>query len=874
MVSRTTEAGEQEPSSRWASRRTVLIGIRELLTRTTFRFFLALLLAYFSSKFTAGFVAPSGHDQFGNLPQREGSTGDVATLSYGDLQPRPNSVDEALISGSPPERRRPLFAAQKGFWGRQQTRHTGSGFPTSFPGTNRHLLFPARPEAKRVVVFDDRSQKEGKPSFSTGNPSISTDKSPILHGAHAPFAAGNQPAFSQQARDGSGRESENQAYRLAGVGPAARLGPQLSVTSFLEQNLRVESERRAALKNGTSSFAPGEHPPFEVATVTNGNRQPPHAESIKEFCLMLASSAKMHISQFVSEFLAPWTRRIVGTCLSTTSFISFILLIVYLYFAVRIFALCRALRLQSVLNSGRAARSRRTRALAKRPTRFPEDGLDTEWILRGWQGTALTALSGFGEPWEHVISKAAAARREQRKLQGTENPLLGCSADRSSKAHAVEDWEQSAGAENVDGSKWGGSRCFEGPVSLHFSLSPYGSDSCCQTVFGSPHHQTVRNARGVLDMLETREGVPGEICSGDSLDTHEEPAFELAATYMQNRTFVWWGSYFVAACAFILLVLLMALEADQRLLSKAFLAVGGSSQLLPFWRLLAAVQWISALCLLRGILSDYNYATNGAFHGRQKFFLSVVICVLSLVFLSLLFGRGPSYPAECLGPLQALPPSSAAGPPSPEELSSPGTKKIGGYSSRREEGINAVSHREETPLSAFEFIAPESGAVLDPYTYGRATLRASTAAAGDGHGWPSQCADYARVSSYWLGLSVGCYLFLRLVCLCVVLSLATSEETFQQKRDSQATVSFSWLVAGVSFAFVDLFPFPLLALLSQGPSTPWFPVEGVDILLCSQCLCHLFFFKHVQRELHYATHSSIKKAIRKMQETFCLKSFD
>ncbi|KFG66423.1 hypothetical protein TGRUB_316260B, partial [Toxoplasma gondii RUB] len=78
-------------------------------------------------------------------------------------------------------------------------------------------------------------------------------------------------------------------------------------------------------------------------------------------------------------------------------------------------------------------------------------------------------------------------------------------------------------------------------------------------------------------------------------------------------------------------------------------------------------------------------------------------------------------------------------------------------------------------------------------------------------------------------------------------------------------------VAGVSFALVDLFPFPLL---STGPLAHWFPVRGVDILLCSQCLCHLFFFKHVQRELYYATHSSIKVAIRKMQETFCLKSFD
>ncbi|KFG56437.1 putative transmembrane protein [Toxoplasma gondii FOU] len=872
MVSRTP-GSEQEPSSRGVFRSTGL-GTQSLLTRIGFHIFLALLLAFLSFVFTPGPLALARPAEFTRkIPQREGATFDVASLSYRVRQSRPTSFFEETIntSSSAEEHAPPTATHVDGVHSGPQRRRAGSEASLLLLGRSESESVSTRGDPKRVLDQDVGNQRRKTLTHLIRNRFTSPNKEGLtLHGARELTAETSRPS-GKSSRDGSNHEAHEQVYQLSAVGGGAHLKPQRAYGFY-------EAEHRTSLKNATRRFVPAEQPVEVAADESNLSNQ---AESNKDFFSALAASAKMH-APFVSEFLAPWTRLVVGTCLSTTSFICCVLLVVYLYFAVRILALCRALRLQSVLNSrGDAAsffgrgRSDRTYALAKHQTWFSgEGGFDTEWILGGWPGTALTALSGFGEPWEHVLSKAAAARMERLKLQAAERPSLDWVSCSATKAQAMRDCKPSTEADEVDLSEWDRSRLFEGPIGVHFSLSPYGSNSCCQTVFGSRHLQTIRTSPGVLDPFETWGPYPGEHASVDTADTQEEPAFQLAATYMQNRTFVWWASYFVATCAFIILFLLMALEADQLLLSRAFLALGGRPlQLSSFWQLLAALHWVSALCLLRGILSDYSHATNGAFHGRQKFFLSVILSVLSFIFLFVIFDRESSYPAQCLGQHHSLPPMAAtAGPNSPKELP-PSPKRIAGpYGSRREEEINAdVFHKDATALSAFAFIIPESATVLDPYTYGRATQRPSNTAAVAGSGWSPECAAIARVSAYRLGLSVACFLFLRLFCLFVVLSLATSEDAFQQKRDSQATVSFSWLVAGVSFALVDLFPFPLL---STGPLAHWFPVRGVDILLCSQCLCHLFFFKHVQRELYYATHSSIKVAIRKMQETFCLKSFD
>ncbi|PFH33630.1 hypothetical protein BESB_078460 [Besnoitia besnoiti] len=691
-------------------------------------------------------------------------------------------------------------------------------------------------------------------------------------------------------------DGERGGSRLTGLEDSAHTTLQpLSGMSYTELGSMSTTERHDATTD--YSDAPLKQQASHGATATTDYAATSlfKGHTPSELLSLLHASAQTQLTQFFSTSVAPFTRAIADTCLSTTAVIAFIVLIVYLYFMVRVFTLCRALAPRSTPDTRKCSppslschHNPKASEATKKETLLSVDGtFEPEWFLRGWHGAALTALSGFGEPWEHVIAKATTARKGKQTLQAAEHLPLGELSDFPTPAASGKE-KRATGIRGVDTHTPGHVNLFRGRDSIH---STRGNDFCCEANTAARHSHRLRLLPIHSGAAEARESFPcGSLPQQQELPcsytTHypakplntpavdpceEEPAFQLAAAYMQDRAFRWWAAYFAASSGFIFLVFLAALESEQHLLSSAFQSLCGIPlQLPPWWGVIAAVQWLTATCLLYGILSDYAYATNGAFQSRHKVRLHLAVGVLSLIFLSLIFARGSSYPADCLVWQGSAPPlATVAGAPA-SEGPSPSRQSPGGPHLRP----ISPNRKDVAPPLFGSHLASEAGTVLDPYTHGRATQQPSARGHYPRGGEPAGCASSARFSAYWLGLSVACYLFLRLLCLGLVLSLASNEDTFLQKRDSEATVSFSWMVAGVSFALVDLFPFPLLALLSGGPLAHWFPLRGVDILLCTQCLYSWFFFRHVQRELFYATHSSVTRAIRKIQETFQLRTFN
>ncbi|PHJ22307.1 transmembrane protein [Cystoisospora suis] len=559
-----------------------------------------------------------------------------------------------------------------------------------------------------------------------------------------------------------------------------------------------------------------------------------------------------------STIASPRKQDSADSWLSTTSAVALMLLTAYLYFVVRVMVLCRCYCSSPHLRS-QASNFCAAVAPARGDTETPLAGMcEPEWILRGWTGTTITALSGFGEPWGNVLQTAARLRQEKAMpaYQKSEDPCSRPACCSACGDNEKAPYEKTVFAEGA-----------------HLPLCHCGAALCWETV-------AVLTGNNVPDLLDTTPAPPSSPFTGSEQqrfwspvqcfepwgaeDRGQEPTdqqiIRLAATYMQDRTFVWWGAYFASSCIFILSVLMTLMQADRKLVPTKQSLLDVTLHLPSSWRVVAAVQWCSSVCLLYGLVSDYRHTANGCFQDKQRVRLNVAVGVLSILFLTLIF-TGPSEVCSTRG-FRAAHTSETQSVSSPDN-SVPLQVTSGETTPNERSGQAPAAHREFS----------DGETVLDPYIH--AARRFTTVAEFGGGNQSSDKGSSCGGLAWWFGAAVTCYVCIRLIGVGLILSVVTNEYSFIEKKDSQAAISFSWLVAGLAFSFLDIFPFPVLRpLLREGSPAKPLLFTGVDVLLLAQCLCNFFFFKHVHRELLYATRPSIKDAIRAMQDTFRLKNFD